>query len=134
MTWDERIKTIRAMEKFGGSFVKALATAWQRADENNSARIEAAFPEYIEKYWVISSKPQNGDANGMTPELMKFCKDCANYFPGTPVNCRAPENKEIELVTGTTVTAMTAAVARECKTIGCGDRARWFKPLPDEAA
>lgn len=50
MEWNQRIETIRKMQTFGGSFVKALATAWQHADHDNALKIEAAFPEYIEKY------------------------------------------------------------------------------------
>lgn len=46
----ERSPIIEAMEKFGGGFVKALAVAWSKADSQNSAKIEAAFPEYIEQY------------------------------------------------------------------------------------
>lgn len=69
----------------------------------------------------------------MTTEL-KFCKDCANFFPGTTVSCRAPENKKIDLVTGNEITAMTAWVARECDAIGCGRDGKWFKPLPAEDA
>ena len=65
---------------------------------------------------------------------MKYCINCANYFPKTPVDCRAPENRKIDLVTGNEITAMQAAIARECDTIGCGRDAKWFKPLPAEAA
>lgn len=50
MEWNDRIKTIAAMREFGGSFVKRLAEAWQCADEENSAKIEAAWPEYLAKY------------------------------------------------------------------------------------
>lgn len=50
MTHDEKLITIRAMDAYGGSFVKALARAWLLADENNELRLEKAFPEYMEKY------------------------------------------------------------------------------------
>ena len=50
MTHDEKLITIRAMDAYGGSFVKALAQAWLLADEDNCRRIEAAFPEYMQKY------------------------------------------------------------------------------------
>jgi len=54
MEWNDRIKTIAAMREFGGSFVKRLAEAWQCADEDNSAKIEAAWPEYLAKYRQIA--------------------------------------------------------------------------------
>lgn len=50
MEWDARLKVIKSMKAYGGSFVKALANAWQFADADNSAKIEAAFAEYIETY------------------------------------------------------------------------------------
>ena len=54
MEWNDRIRTIKAMNAFGGSFVQALAAAWRCADSDNSAKIEAAWPEYIEKYRKLS--------------------------------------------------------------------------------
>ena len=50
MEHDQRLVTIRAMQAFGGSFVKSLAATWLLADKSNSDKIEAAFSEYIEKY------------------------------------------------------------------------------------
>ena len=50
MTHDEKLITIRAMNRYGGSFVKALSKAWICADDDNAKRIETAFPEYIEIY------------------------------------------------------------------------------------
>lgn len=47
---DEDLKTIEAMEKYGGSFVVALAQAARRADKNNLERIKLAFPEYWQQY------------------------------------------------------------------------------------
>ena len=52
--WNQRIATINAMQIYGGNFVKALANAWQHADQENSAKIEAAWPEYIEKYKMMA--------------------------------------------------------------------------------
>lgn len=54
MEWNQRVATIKAMQTYGGSFVKALANAWMHADEDNSAKIEATWPEYIEKYKAMS--------------------------------------------------------------------------------
>lgn len=45
-----------AMRKYGGGFVKALAEAWYFADEENSARLERAFPEYVEKYKELAGR------------------------------------------------------------------------------
>jgi hypothetical protein len=53
VTHDDKLKVIRAMKEFGGSFVKALAQAWLYADEDNCAKIEAAWPEYIAKYRAL---------------------------------------------------------------------------------
>lgn len=41
---------IEAMERYGGSFVKALAQCLWRADANNYQRLEEAFPEYFKEY------------------------------------------------------------------------------------
>lgn len=38
------------MERYGGSFVKALAVAMRKADADNLQRIVEAFPEIMEKY------------------------------------------------------------------------------------
>lgn len=48
--WDADFRVLNAMRIYGGSFVKALATAALCADEQNRARIKAAFPEYWSKY------------------------------------------------------------------------------------
>lgn len=54
---DEMLEISGAMLQFGGSFVKALAAAWRLADEDNSARIVAAFPEYVAKYRELAKAP-----------------------------------------------------------------------------
>lgn len=41
---------LHMMEKIGGSFVKALADCYCRADSKNKARLIAAFPEIFERY------------------------------------------------------------------------------------
>ncbi len=46
----EKRMVLEAMERFGGSFVRALAEAWRKADADNSARLEQAFPEYAREY------------------------------------------------------------------------------------
>lgn len=54
---DTDLDTIEAMEKYGGSFVVALAGAARRADANNLAKLKAAFPEYWDQYSQMVSKP-----------------------------------------------------------------------------
>ncbi len=55
MTRDQRLITIRAMKEYGGSFVQKLADLWLHADEDNAARIEKAWPEYVHKYGPLSA-------------------------------------------------------------------------------
>lgn len=43
-------RTWLAAQHHGGGFISALASAWLRGDPANRARIEAAFPEIVEKY------------------------------------------------------------------------------------
>lgn len=42
--------TIEAMEKYGGSFVKALAEAARHADPQNLAKIKTTWVEYWMEY------------------------------------------------------------------------------------
>lgn len=42
--------TCDAMEKYGGSFVKKLASAARAADAGNLAKLKATFPEYWDDY------------------------------------------------------------------------------------
>jgi len=42
--------TIEAMEKYGGSFVKALAEAARRADRQNLEKIKTTWVEYWTEY------------------------------------------------------------------------------------
>ena len=53
---DEDQWTLDAMEKYGGSFVKALGAAAQRADRDNLEKIKRAFPEYWSEYAVMGEK------------------------------------------------------------------------------
>ena len=43
-------RTFLAMERHGGGFCAALAAAWFKADGANKARIEGAFPHYLEDF------------------------------------------------------------------------------------
>ena len=50
------LKIADNMEKYGGSFVKALSECILRADPNNLMKLRDAFPEYFNEYhpsqWV----------------------------------------------------------------------------------
>lgn len=55
---DEDLRVVEAMEKWGGSFVKALAEAARRADAVNLGKLKAAFPEYWKKYSAPFNAPE----------------------------------------------------------------------------
>lgn len=42
--------TIQAMHTYGGSFVQALASAWEVADHNNRLTLESSFADMFDKY------------------------------------------------------------------------------------
>jgi len=44
------------MEKFGGSFVQALAKCFYKADPINFQKLKNSFPEYWEQYKKIQYK------------------------------------------------------------------------------
>lgn len=48
--------TVEAMDRFGGSFVQALAQAARKADGENLQRLKTAFPEYWERYQKIAEQ------------------------------------------------------------------------------
>ena len=65
------VKSANAVTAFCG-FVKRLAAAWQCADEENSARIEAAWPDYIAKYRQLAdTMPKDADLTTAKPALDK---------------------------------------------------------------
>jgi hypothetical protein len=51
-----RMAAIETMERLGGSFVRALAECWLRADPANRARLEAAFADYFNQYADLAAK------------------------------------------------------------------------------
>ena len=57
----EDFYVLKAMTRYGGGFVQALAEAARRADDVNIAKIKAAFPEYWEKYskFALTLKQQD---------------------------------------------------------------------------
>ena len=58
--WDDDLKTIQAMRRYGGGFVKALGEAALFADSDNLARIKKAWPEYWSKYTRMSQISTHG--------------------------------------------------------------------------
>lgn len=54
---EEDLKVLGAMEKYGGSFVKALALLAYRADSTNLHKIKATWPEYWQQYRFMGGKP-----------------------------------------------------------------------------
>lgn len=50
MTEPTKLEVFRLMERIGGSFASALATAWIKADLENQRKIENAFPEFVRDY------------------------------------------------------------------------------------
>jgi len=47
---EHEYKVVNNMANFGGSFVKALAEAFRRADPINFVKLKNAFAEYWEEY------------------------------------------------------------------------------------
>lgn len=50
---DADLKTVNAMIRYGGGFVRALGEAASRADDENLERIKQAFPEYWSNYTAL---------------------------------------------------------------------------------
>jgi pyruvate/2-oxoacid:ferredoxin oxidoreductase beta subunit len=50
----KEIKVIEAMETYGGSFVKALAECFRRADRRNFVKLLIAFEGYWTEYEIMS--------------------------------------------------------------------------------
>lgn len=47
---DKRIEVLQLMERMGGGFASALATAWLKADNENAARLYNAFSDLFKDY------------------------------------------------------------------------------------
>jgi len=54
MSHTEMLAMVKAMNKYGGSFVCGLADCFLRADGDNLKRLYKAFPEYVAKYREIA--------------------------------------------------------------------------------
>lgn len=57
MTTPTEGQIIAAMAQYGGSFAKALAAAWMRADADNAARLREAFPHLLAQYASFVQEP-----------------------------------------------------------------------------
>lgn len=44
------LEVLDMMDRYAGSFVKALAEAWRRADLNNQQRLMSTFKDYYDQY------------------------------------------------------------------------------------
>jgi len=50
MSGSELAQAAHNMKSYGGSFAKAIALAYFRADSTNQVRVVDAFPELFERY------------------------------------------------------------------------------------
>lgn len=53
---NEQLKVVETMEKYGGSFVQALAQCFYRADPINFEKLLKTFPEYWNQYEEMSKR------------------------------------------------------------------------------
>ena len=53
---EHEIKVVECMERYGGSFVKALANCFFHADNINFNKLRYAFPEYWKEYEEMADK------------------------------------------------------------------------------
>lgn len=67
-------------------------------------------------------------------DVPKFCVACKWHFPGTPSDCRAPENKRVNMVTGETVSGPCADIQRQMEVTGCTKEGKWWKPKTQQGA
>ena len=51
-------KVIKAMLRYGGSFVQSLANCAMRADANNLAKIKAPWPDYWQEYTNFAKREE----------------------------------------------------------------------------
>ena len=58
MTEITDLEIVQAMQRHGGSFVRALAEAWQVADEINRRKIRDTWSEYFGLYAVKAQQDQ----------------------------------------------------------------------------
>jgi len=53
---DKEYEMIECMQKYGGSFARALAECLLRADPTNYQKLKRAFPEYILEYTEMAKR------------------------------------------------------------------------------
>lgn len=53
---DQDIAVVECMEKYGGSFVKALAECFRRADAHNFIKLKTTFKGYWKQYADMAQK------------------------------------------------------------------------------
>lgn len=51
-TYDQKLRLVENMRKYGGNFASKLADALVAADPENTKRIYMAFPDIVKKYSV----------------------------------------------------------------------------------
>lgn len=56
---EQDLNTIRAMEKYGGSFVSHLGQAARHADDGNLQKIKNTFPEYWAQYEQMAKEDED---------------------------------------------------------------------------
>ena len=61
---ETEFETVEMMEQYGGSFVKALAECFHRADRNNIDKLKVAFADY----WCEYSEKFRMSKSGSTPK------------------------------------------------------------------
>jgi len=70
-------KTLRNMERYGGSFVKALAHLYKCADPFNKKKLEKVFKEYFEEY---KNWPPGGGRMSRVVEVRACCTVCEHFY------------------------------------------------------
>lgn len=93
---EQDYKTVKAMERYGGSFAQALANCCKYADSNNLSKIKATWHGMWEMYEGFSKREIefNGDdlvknvedfaRNPTMPELIKENEDVLNEYTKQP--------------------------------------------------
>ncbi|RIQ79061.1 hypothetical protein D0837_17265 [Bordetella avium] len=52
-------QAVQAMSKFGGSFMKQLASLWRSADPLRRARLKEAFRDEFDNYRAMAALPSS---------------------------------------------------------------------------
>ena len=65
VTWNERIFTAAAMKRYGGDFFRKLGEALTRADDVNTEKIRAAWPDEWERYRLLGDQIKSDEREGL---------------------------------------------------------------------